>query len=312
MSYKFAYVLLSIFTLLSACNQTPPPEVGPIDYRTDPRILRGVWAGKNENGVSLKLNLKTNGPTEQEYFFTGTFKLGDASELPVTGQVVTSLTNVPLSPAQQADALPCDKDVTGAITNLLGNPVELRYDICGTIPAGSPPEFQMTLVDRNGPEPIISKFVLTKQPDEPVPNFLVKGTVTRLRGVPFTYDGEFIFTKSSRAVVQLWYSASYFGDAPRELVKEMIIKPITSLPISFKLEGDAEKTFERFGDYFLIVGVLSDDSGGTGKNLRFAAGDLINETYTPVLAAGVEVDVEVTGLEPCPPPGTNEGGLCAP
>lgn len=312
MSYKVVSVSFLTFALLSACNQMTSPEDGPLNYQTDPRILRGTWGGESRDGVTLNLNLRTKDPSTQEYFFTGIFELGGASPLSVTGQVLTPLSDTSLSPSQQAGALPCERNVKGIVTNVLGAKEEFYYDICGTAPEGIPPEFRMTLIDRNGPEPVASEFVLTKQPDEPAPDFLVKGTITRLRGVPDTYDGEFVFTESSRAVVQLWYSKSVFGDGPRGMIKETIIENIKSLPISFELEGDDEKTFERFGDYFLIVGVLSDNSGGTGENLRFATGDLVNETYTPVLGAGVEVDVEVTGLEPCPTLGVSEGGLCAP
>ena len=310
MSYKITSVILFSLMLLSACNQTQPPENGPMNYQTDPRILRGTWAGENEDGVPLKLNLRTKDPSTQEYFFSGTFKLGDASPLSVGGQVLARLSDTSLSPNQQAGALPCEKNVRGVVTNVLGAKEEFRYDICGTIPEGSPPEFRMTLIDRNGPEPVISEFTLTKQLNEPAPDFLVKGTITRLKGVPYTYDGDFVFTKDSHAIVLLYYSKSALGDAPEELLKEVRIENITSLPISFKLEGDAESTFEQFGDYYLSVGVFSGDGGEGGAT--FAVGDLVNENYTPVLGAGAEVNVEVTGLEPCPPPGVSEGGLCVP
>lgn len=270
--------------------------------------MRGVWKGKNENGVILTLDLKTKNPTQQGYFSVGTFQLGDMPVIPFTAEIRTAITTNNLSPGQQADTPTCTGDVSGAVVNTFGTEKDLFYDVCGTTPEGTPPEFRMTLIDRNGPEPVTSEFVLIRQPDAPTPEFLVSGTITRLSGAPYTYDGEFVFTEDSHAIVQLWYVTQYGGEFPAEMLTETTIENITSFPISFKLEGDAETTFERLGDYYLNVGVFSGDGGTTGET--FEVGDLINEAYTPVPKAGAEVDVEVTGLESCSSPET--GGFCLP
>ena len=309
MSYKITLVLLLSLMLLSACNQTTPPENGPLNYQTDSRILRGIWTGESKEGVMLTLDLKTKDPTRQGYFSVGTFQLDNAPAVPFTAEVRTPLVVTNFSPDQQADVPTCTESVSGAVANTFDAEQDLFYDICGTVPEGSPPEFHMTLIDRNGSEPVASKFVLVKQPDPPAPEFLVSGTITWLRGVPNTYDGEFVFTKDSHAIVQLWYVSQYGGELPAERLAEVTIDGITSFPISFKLEGNAKTTFERPGDYYLNVGVFSGDGGATGET--FAVGDLINEMYTPVPEAGAEVNVQVTGLEACPKSGTG-GGFCVP
>lgn len=292
--------------MLGACSQTPPLEDGSIDFGTDPRILRGIWTGKNEAGITLTLDLKTKDPTEQGYFSTGTFKLGDAPAVPFTAEIRAPIATTALSPNHQADAPTCDRNVTGAVANTFETAQDLFYDVCGTTPEGSTPEFRMTLTDRNGPEPVTSEFVLVRQPDEPTPEFLVSGTIEHVQGVSHTYDGEFVFTEDSHAIVQLWYVPQYGGEFTAELLAQTTIEDITSFPISFRFEGDALAMFERFGDYYLNVGLFSGDGGESGET--FAVGDLVNEIYTAVPEAGAEVRVEVTGLEACSSP--DAGGFC--
>lgn len=308
LSYRLTLTLVLSLMALSACIQTVPPEDSPMNYQTDPRILRGIWTGENENGVALTLDLKTKDPTQQSYFSVGTFQLDSGPAIPFIAEIRTPIVVAGLLSDQQADTPTCTEDVSGAVANTFGAEKDLFYDVCGVTPTGTPPEFHMTLTDRNGPKPVTSEFVLVKQPDAPTPEFLVSGTVTRLRDVPYTYDGDFIFTEDSHAIVQLWYVTQYGGEFPAEMLAETTIENITSLPISFKLEGDAKTTFERLGDYYLNVGVFSGDGGATGE--MFAVGDLVNEAYTPVPKAGAEVAVEVTGIESCSSPET--GGFCVP
>ncbi len=302
--YVATALLCSLF-LLAACTETqrPPTNDTPMNY-DDPRILRGVWTGQSEAGATLTLDLRTKSPSARGYTSVGTFKLGDAPEVLFSAYTQIPLAAGSFSAAQQDD---CTGNVTGQVDNTFGMETELLFDVCGTTPSGSPPEFRMTLIDRNGPTPVESNFILVKQPDEPDPDYLVKGSIVRLRGVPNTYDGEFVFTEDSHAIVQLFYSPSYFGDAPRELLTQTTIEPITDFPISFQLEGDPEEVFKREGDYYLNVGVFSGDGGPSGET--FAVGDLTNEVFTPAAEPGAEVRVEVTGLERCK---GSDGGNCVP
>lgn len=310
MLQRYVHVILTILSslvLLAACSRAelPPVRNVPINYGTDPHILRGVWTGQNKDGLSLTLDLETRSPSAQGYFSVGTFKLGDASEVPFSAQVKIPLAVGPSVTAQQTGEPECEGNVTGQVDYTFGMETELFFDVCGTTPKGLPPEFHMTLTDRNGPTPVASDFVLIRQPDPPTPDYLVQGSIIQLRGEPNTYDGEFVFTENSHAIVQLWYSPSYFGDGPKELLTETTIEPIADFPIPFRLEGDPEEVFEREGDYYLLVGVFSGDGGPTGET--FAVGDLINEVYTSVEKPGADVRVEVTGLEAC---GSDAGGAC--
>lgn len=300
-------VLYSLL-FLAGCTETQPPPKNktPINYETDPHILRGVWTGQSEAGATLTLDLKTKSPSAKGYTSVGTLKLGDAPEVLFSAYTRVPLATNSLPTTQQGE---CTGNVTGQVDNTFGVEMKLFFDACGTTPKGSPPEFHMTLIDRNGLTPVESDFVLVKQPDEPIPDYLVKGNIVHLRSVPNTYDGEFKFTEDSHAIVQLWYSPSYFGDGPKELLTKTMIEPITDFPISFQLEGDPDEVFTREGDYYLIVGVFSGEGGPSGET--FAVGDLVNEVYTPVEEPGAEVKVDVTGLEPCPTDGT-AGGLCVP
>lgn len=306
---------LSVLFLLVACSATEPLATPAMNYETDPRILRGTWTGSSADGTVLTLDLKAKSPSAEGYSSTGTFKLGDGPELSYLLHTKTPLAEGSFATAQvhataqvqQAEATPCDKAVVGEVSNTFGQEKEFFFDLCGALPSGSPPELKMTLVDRNGVTPVARDFVLVRQPDDPEPTYLVKGNIVHLRGVPYTYDGEFVFTPESHAIVQLWYSVSYFGDGPKELVTQTIIEPITAFPITFQLEGNPKEVFKREGDYYLIVGVFSGDGGPSGDKL--SVGDLVNETFTPVEEAGADVTVEVTGLEKCK---GGIGGSCVP
>lgn len=168
-------VLFSLIVLVACSEAQPLPRNEPMNYETDSHILRGVWTGQNEDGLRLTLDLETRSPSAQGYFSVGTFKLGDAPEVPFSAQVKVQLAVGSFVAIQQTGEPECNGNVTGQVDNTFGMEDELFFDVCGTTPEGSPPEFHMTLTDHNGPTPVASNFVLVRQPDLPAPDYLVRG-----------------------------------------------------------------------------------------------------------------------------------------
>lgn len=57
-------VLTSLALALGACRQTPgTPESAPLNFDTDPRILRGIWSGEDQ-GHTLRLQVGAGPPYE--------------------------------------------------------------------------------------------------------------------------------------------------------------------------------------------------------------------------------------------------------
>lgn len=150
---------------------------------------------------------------------------------------------------------------------------------------------------------------MTRQPSPADPNLLVRGNLVYVQGEPNTYPEPFEFTEDSHAIVQLWWwTGPGVADVPEELIAETTLEDISSFPIEYRLEGDAEEIFARRGEYYLNVGVFSGDGGPSGE--EFSVGDLTNETYTLVPNPGAKVEVKMTSLESCGSP--DAGGSCVP
>lgn len=149
---------------------------------------------------------------------------------------------------------------------------------------------------------------MTRQPSELAdPNLLVRGTLVYAQGEPFTHPEPFEFTEDSHAIVQLWWwTGPSIADVEPELMTSITLDDISSFPVEYRLEGDAEETFARRGEYYHNVGVFSGSGGPSGE--EFAVGDLTNETYTIVPNPGAEVEVKMTSLESCDSPAV--GGHC--
>lgn len=71
----FRYLsLVALSVVLGACARTPVgPE--PLEFASDPRILRGVWVGEEADGKDnlLLLYLKASTPTQNGYQIVGFF-----------------------------------------------------------------------------------------------------------------------------------------------------------------------------------------------------------------------------------------------
>ena len=135
-------------------------------------------------------------------------------------------------------------------------------------------------------------------------DILVSGKIVHLKDVPFSYQGDFVFSDASHAVVELHYV--YGQDVASEIIASVRIEDISEFPIAYAVRGDAKTAFARQGDYFLQVKVLQSVSDDV------FVGDVINEVHTPVAGIGTDVSavvqVEVTGLELCGSEGA--GGFC--
>ena len=70
---------LGLLVLLSACAQptSPVAPAGPLDFDTDARVLRGLWAGRSADGHRLLIDAHPSDPNELGYAVEGTFRLDD-------------------------------------------------------------------------------------------------------------------------------------------------------------------------------------------------------------------------------------------
>lgn len=152
--------LLSLL-MLSACQQpsgeTIPPRT-PLDFDTDPRILRGVWSGVDSSGNTLRLALRA-GPTSEDGFYeiNGIFELNDDAPNAFHGSVATKTTP---STGPYAQAL------TPQLSPPRCGPINAfaefgAWQFCGTAPEGSPPSFDLGLEGEGGS----FIFTLTRIPD---------------------------------------------------------------------------------------------------------------------------------------------------
>ena len=283
--------LIVLTLILGACTQ-PPVGPEPLEFASDPQILRGVWTGASEDGHTLRLTTAASEPSADGYSVSGTFSLDGEAPVTFTGGV-----RVPVSqaaPALKAQASPVCPKVFSAFSG------DDRWEFCGDAPEGSPPRFTVALLDQSSPG---GAYIFSMAKTDAGANLLVGGQISYVQDEPYTYQEAFRFTEDSHAVVKLYYSVSALGDGDVELVAETTLEDITSFPLSYRLEGDPKTVFAREGDYFLFVDVYSD----VGNTAR--VGDLTNEMHTPVPNPGAEVAVEVTGLESCNSP--DVGGVCA-
>ena len=303
---KSLFHFLASLLFLGACSQ-PPVTPEPLDFATDPRILRGIWVGEETSveGSPLLLYLKASAPTQDSYQITGFFQQGFYSKTNVTGTITVPLTEGLVNTAAQ-QASECSGAVFAQSQSARNGVTE--YELCGTAPTGSPPQFDLTLTQRSDTGHSDSyTYSMTRQPNELAdPNLLVHGKLVYAQDES---SKPFEFTKDSHAIVQLWWwTGLTIADVEPELLASTTVESISSFPIEYRLEGDAEETFARRGEYYLNVGVFSGDGGPSGE--KFSVGDLTDENTTIVPKAGAEVNVELTRLEACDSPAAD--GACIP
>lgn len=214
---EILFMLLSPLLILGACVQNPV-EPEPLKFDTDPRILRGTWVGENDNGDALLLYLKASAPTQDGYEIAGFFQLFGGVAVDITGGVRTSVTQT--TNTLDVQTSPVCTDPTYATSQ------DGAWELCGDAPTGSPPQFDITLIDQSAQGGVYT-FSMTRQPRGITdPNLLVRGKLVYVRGEPYTHPEPFVFIKDSHAMVQLWYSWSALGDAPGELVAETTLEDI--------------------------------------------------------------------------------------
>lgn len=178
-----ALYIVGLLGMLSACAQpTPPvappqpaPPAAPLDFDTDPRILRGIWTGTSEDGHTLLINAIPSDPNELGYRVEGTFRLDDREPMVFTGGVQAEVTH-PGSVQPQTSP---------GYSPFVAESPDGLWRLDGTAPAGSPPQFEV--LAWHGSEEADS-FVMTA----PTPTDLAGTgwTLTTLRGDPVLPDTE--------------------------------------------------------------------------------------------------------------------------
>lgn len=131
-------------------------------------------------------------------------------------------------------------------------------------------------------------------------NLSLSGEIVHKKGEPHTYQGDFVFTSESYAVVRLRQSQ---GTAPSVFLKEQVIRDISSFPIKFNLQLDSPLDFSKAFSYFVSAQVFSQG----GEELR--VGDLATESVNQLRANQTFITLSATGLESCE--SEDSGGFCS-
>ena len=303
------FPLIILAVMLGSCTQTPVgPE--PLDFSSDPRILRGVWVGEEvkDKNNSLVLYLEADAPTQDGYQITGFIQELSSYVTNVSGTVTTPLAQGGARiTAQQSPT--CSSAVFAQSQNSTQDG-GTKYELCGEAPTGSPPHFDLTLTQQSDTGAVFTyTFSMVRQPSPADPNLLVRGDLVYTQGGSDTHPEPFEFAEDSHAIVQLWYWVGpYISHIEPELITSTTLENISNFPIEYRLEGNAEEVFARRGEYFLNVGVFSGNGGVSGE--QFAVGDLTNETVILVPNPGAEIEAELTSLESCSSPDAD--GPCVP
>ena len=132
------------------------------------------------------------------------------------------------------------------------------------------------------------------------PNLLVSGEVVRVN-TPHSYTEEPAFTEDAHAVVTLEYIEGF--DALGEVLARQRIEDVDAFPISFRLKGNSEKTFNRRG-YYLV-----DATVYMGASDELYIGDFSDNIWNEIDGPTSEMKIRVSGLERCGTP--ESGGGCA-
>lgn len=158
---RIPFYVLGSLLVLSACSQPPViPKPDPLDFATDPRVLRGTWTGENEDGHTLRLMTEAGSPREDGYETKGTFRLDDEAPVAFSGGVRVPLMQVsaPLN-VQSSPVCP------GAFSAFSA---DSQWEFCGDAPEGLPPRLEVALLDQRAQGGIYN-FVLTKEDDTSMP-----------------------------------------------------------------------------------------------------------------------------------------------
>ena len=129
---------LGLLVLLSACAQptSPVAPAGPLDFDTDARVLRGLWAGRSADGHRLLIDAHPSDPNELGYAVEGTFRLDDLEPVLFSGGVRADVRRAEGAMFLQTspEYAPFDAVSSDGLWQLLGD-----------APAGSPPRFELIL-----------------------------------------------------------------------------------------------------------------------------------------------------------------------
>ena len=125
----------------------------------------------------------------------------------------------------------------------------------------------------------------------------ISGEIVHKKGVPHSYQGNFLFTSSSHAVVRIiqWQGADH-----SEVLKEKTFKDIQKFPIKFSINLDKVLDFSKFS-YSVSAEVFSKEGGKR-------AGDLLTEEIHELKSGQTFIELLVIGVEECKAEGS--GGFC--
>lgn len=131
--HRFIPFVLLISLTVGACRQTPV-EPEPLNFDTDPRILRGTWVGESEDGHSLVLEAKAGLPSQDGYEVSGTFRLDNEVPVEFSGGVRVPVTQTSTALSPQLSP------VCGGTFFAFSE--DSAWEFCGDAPEGLPPRFE--------------------------------------------------------------------------------------------------------------------------------------------------------------------------
>jgi len=287
-------LLLGLTLLLGACVRTPTTarSAAPLDFETDPRILRGVWTGEAEDGHTLLLDANASDPDEGGYTVTGTFQLNDAEPVVFEGYMRAEVT--PPAETLSTQTSPASPPFTAAS-------VEGGWRLEGRAPEGSPPRFELLLMHAD----VAYAFTLTA----PTPTALT-GTEWRLetlRGKPLVegsnitldfgnysfegfhgysgcnyYGARYLATETSFRVVYGVGSTAMLCTAPEGVMaQEGAYHRALGQVVGYRTEGERLEMVDEGGAPVLVFAERTQvpmdprDLVGTRWQLREVSGDTL-------------------------------------
>ncbi len=130
---RFSLIIIAV--VLGACTQ-PPVGPEPLEFGSDPRILRGTWEGKEVSGKdsSLVLHFKASAPVQDSYQIAGFFYRGGGFPVVNVSGVVTAAL------AGGAARVTAQLSPGCAVVARSQNGVnDGDWELCGDAPEGSTP-----------------------------------------------------------------------------------------------------------------------------------------------------------------------------
>jgi hypothetical protein len=174
---------------------------------------------------------------------------------------------------------------------LAGGLAYWQYALSQKLPSPSSSEAEATISKSDGH----SRIVKEKLTDQDI-------VVTVVHDRSSTHSLNDVFQPEADTHLEVRLADTSYSDGPSTLLLSENFTQVKSLPFSFAITGDLEKTFAGRRELTISARVLRN------KGSKAVMGDLISESVTTITPQAKQVEIKVFGLERCGSP--NSGGFC--